>query len=147
MRPVTTSRNSAARKKCGSQPKKPRQDAYHQVEDGSEEDEEEDNDDTPQTMWTGVPRHTKFESRPGHKAVLNCAMPYLVSLMITGPEFSEDPENDQINPWPEDNPMALDRTMVEVWNKWALELRRREGRQDQDVADGPTGFEARRVRT
>lgn len=144
---MTTSRNSAATKKCTSRPKKPRQNAHQRVEDGSGEDEEEDADDTPQTMWTGVPRRIKFESSPGHKAVLNCAMPYLVALMMTGPEFSEDPENDQINPWPERNPMALDRTMVEVWNKWAIELGRREGRRDRDVAERPNGFEARRVST
>ena len=78
-------------------------------------------------MWTGVPRCIKFESSPGYKAVLNCAMPYLVALMMTGPKFSEDPENNQINQWPERNLMALDRTMVEVWNKWAIELGRREG--------------------
>ena len=98
-------------------------------------------------MWTGVPRRIKFESSPGHKAVLNCAMPYLVALMMTDPEFSEDPENNQINPWPEYNPMALDRTMVKVWNKWAIELGHREGRRDRDVAERLNGFEARRVST
>ena len=94
---MTPSRNSAATNKCISRPKKPQQNAHQQVQDGSREDEEEDADDTPQTMWTGVPRCIKFESSPAHKAVLNCVMPYLVALMMIGPEFLEDPENDQIN--------------------------------------------------
>ena len=72
-------------------------------------------------------------------------MPYLVALMMTGPEFSEDPENDQINPWPERNPMALDKTMVEVWNKWVIKLGRRKGQRDRDVAERPNRVEACRV--
>ena len=55
-------------------------------------------------------------------------MPYLMAFMITGPEFSEDPENEQINPWPECNPIALDKIMMNVWNKKAIDLGRREGR-------------------
>ena len=98
-------------------------------------------------MWTGVPRCTKFKSSLGHKAVLNCAIPYLVTLIMTGPEFSKDLENNQINLWPERNPMAFDKRMVEVWNKWVIELGRREGQRDRDVADGPIGFEACRVST
>ena len=62
--------------------------------------------------------------------------------MMTGPEFLEDSKNDQINPWPERNPIVLDRTMVEISNKYEIELRCKEGQQDQDVADRSTGFEA-----
>lgn len=68
-----------------------------------------------------------------------------MALMMTGPEFSEDPKNEQINPWPERNPMALDKMMMNVWNKWAIDLGRREGQRNRDVADRPTKYEARKV--
>lgn len=135
---MITSRNSAVTK---SRPQKSQRDAHQQ------QGEDEDDDDTHRTIWSGVPRRTKFESNSGHKAVYDCAMPYLMALMMAGPKFSEDPENEQISPWPERNSMALDRTMVEVWNKWAIELGRREGRRDRDVADRPTKYEARKVST
>ena len=85
-------------------------------DDCAEEDEGEDkeNDDTLQTMCTRLPRCIKFESSPGHKAVLNYAMPYLVALMMTGPEFLKDTETYQINPWPNRNFIALDKTIIEV---------------------------------
>lgn len=96
-------------------------------------------------MWTGIPYCSKFESSPGYKTVLNSAMSYLVRLMMTGPEFLEDLKNNQINLQPEHNPMALDKTMMDIWNKQALELRRREDQWEQDVADRLTRFEAYRV--
>ncbi len=68
-----------------------------------------------------------------------------MSLMMTGPEFSEDAENEQINTWPERNPIALDKIMMNLWNKWAINLERREGQRDKDVADRLTKYEARRV--
>ena len=46
--------------------------------------------------------------------MLNCAMLYIVALIMTGPEFLEDLKNNQINLLPERNPMALDRLIVEV---------------------------------
>ena len=70
-----------------------------------------------QTLWTGVLHHTKYKSNPGHKAIYNTIILYLVALMMTGPELSKDPENKQINLWPERNPMALDKMMINVWNK------------------------------
>ncbi len=97
------------------------------------------------TMWTGIPRRTKYESSPGHKAVYNCVMPYLTALMMTGQEVSEDPENELINPWPERNPMVLDRMMMNVWMKWAIDLGRGEGQLDEDVGPRPTKYEARQV--
>ncbi len=97
------------------------------------------------TMWTGVPRRTKYESSPGHKAVYNCIMPYLTVLMITGPEVSEDPENESINAWPERNLMALDRMMMNVWTKQAIDLGRGEGQPDEDVSPRLTKYEARQV--
>ena len=96
-------------------------------------------------MWTGVARRTKYESNPGHKAVYNSVMPYLMALMMTGPEFFEDPKNEEINPWLKRNPIALDKMMINVWNKWAIDLGRREGQRDKDVTDRPTKFEARKV--
>ena len=57
---------------------------------------------------------TKYESSPSHKAVYNCVMPYLKALIMTGPEVSKDPENKQINPWPEHNSIALDRMMMNI---------------------------------
>lgn len=68
-------------------------------------------------MKIGIPHCIKFEFSPGHKAVFNYAIPYLIALMITGFEFLEDFKNNQINPYLERNPIALDRIMVEFWNK------------------------------
>lgn len=62
----------------------------------------------------GIWYYIKSKPNAGHKAVLNCTIPYLVALMITGFEFSEDPKNDQINLWPECNPMTVNKTIVEV---------------------------------
>lgn len=61
--------------------------------------------------------YTNFESSLEYKTVYNFAMPYLVALMMTGPKFLEDLENNQINLWPERNPMALDRIIIEILNK------------------------------
>ncbi len=73
-------------------------------------------------------------------------MPFhFMAMMMTGHEFSEDPENEQINPWSEHNPMVLDKMMMNVCNKWAIDLGRRECQQDKDVVDGPTKYEARKV--
>ena len=72
-------------------------------------------------------------------------MPHLTALMMTGPEFSEDPKNDQINAWPGRNLVALDGMMGGVWNKWALDLGHREGQRDKDVADRQTKYKARKV--
>lgn len=83
--------------KYTNQPKKSWQDAYQWIEDSNGENEKEDNNDISQTMWTGIPYYTKFEFNSGHQDVLNCTMLYLVALMITGLEFLEDRENDQIN--------------------------------------------------
>ncbi len=80
-----------------------------------------------QTMSTGIPHRTKYESSPDHKAVYNCVIPYLTALMMTGPEVSEDPENKLINPWLERHPMTLNRMMINVWTKWAIDLERGEG--------------------
>ena len=65
--------------------------------------------------------------------------------MMTGPEFFEDPENEQINSRPERNPIALEKMMMNVWNKWVIDLGRRKGQQDKDVTDRPTKFEVRKV--
>lgn len=115
---MITNRNSAVIK---SQGKKSHKNIYQQqLEDnGTKKDEGEDKDDnnTPQTMWTEIPHCTQFEYRLGHNAVPNCAMPYLVALIMTGPEFLEDSENNLINPWPERNSMALDKMMIKIWNK------------------------------
>lgn len=62
-------------------------------------------------------RCIKFESSSRHKVVFNSTMPYLVILMMTNLKFLKDSENDQINLWPECNFIALDKTMVKVWNK------------------------------
>ena len=65
-------------------------------------------------MWIGVLCRTKYKSNKEHKVVYNNAMLYFIALMITGFEFSEDPENEQINPWPKSNPMVLDKMMMNV---------------------------------
>ena len=50
-------------------------------------------------------------------------MLYLTMLIVTTPEVLEDLENDQINPWPKRNPMTLNRIMLNVGIKWAIDLR------------------------
>ncbi len=96
-------------------------------------------------MWTGVPRRTKYKSSTGHKAVYNYVMPYFIALMMTGLEVSEDPKNEPINPSPERNPMALDRMMMNMWTKWAIDLGRGKGQPDEDIGSRPTKYEARQV--
>lgn len=61
--------------------------------------------------------YTKFEFSLKYQAIFNCAIPYFIVLMMTGPEFSEDPENNKINLWPECKLMLLDKIMVDVWDK------------------------------
>ncbi len=65
--------------------------------------------------------------------------------MITGLEVLEDPENKPINPWPQHNPMTLDRMMMNVWTKWAIDLGHRKGQPDEDVGLRPTKYSACQV--
>lgn len=108
------SRNLAATNKDISQFKKPRKNTYQQIEDNNGEDEEKNNNNIFQTMCTSFLCHTKFESNLGHKGIFNCAMSYFVILMITDLEFSENLENDKINLGSDCNPMASNRTMLEI---------------------------------
>ncbi len=112
---------------------------------GDEDNGDEGDNSIIQTMWMGIPCRTKYESSPGHKAVYNCVMPYLTALMMTGPEVLEDPKNEWINFWPKRNPMALDRRMMNVWTKWAIDLGRGEGQPDEDIGPSSTKYEARQV--
>ena len=66
-------------------------------------------------------------------------------FMMTGPQFFEDPENEQINPWPKCNLIALDKMIMNMWNKWVIDFRRKEGQRDKDVANRITKFEAQKV--
>lgn len=43
--------------------------------------------------------------------------------------------------------MALDRIMLEVWNKWVLKLNCREGPWDQDFGNKSIAFEAHKMST
>ena len=97
------------------------------------------------TIWMGIPCRTKSKSKLGYKAIYNNAMPYLMVLMITGLKFSENPENEQINLWPERNLIVLDKMMMNVWNKWAIDLGRKESQWDKNVANRPIKFEAQQV--
>lgn len=81
-------------------------------------------------MQISIPYHTKFESSLGYETVLNYAMPYLIMLIMISPEFSKDLENNYINLWPKRNSIILDRMMMEVYNKWVLELEYKKGQQD-----------------
>ncbi len=114
---MITNRNSTASKGRAKMPgigKQLQEDNDGLQDLGDEDDRNEGDNGIIRTMWTDVPRHTKYESSPGHKTVYNCVMPYFTALMITGREVSEDPENEPINPWPERNPMALDTMMMNV---------------------------------
>ncbi len=64
---------------------------------------------------------------------------------MTGPEVLEDPENKPINPWPKRNSMALDRMMMNMWTKCAIDLGRGKGQPDEDVGPKPTKYETRQV--
>ena len=66
-------------------------------------------------------------------------------LMITDPEISKDPKNKLINPWPKRNPIALDKIMINVRIKWAIDLERKESRPNEDVSSMPTKYEACQV--
>lgn len=79
-------------------PKSSKKNVYQKVKIDSGEDKEKDADDTLRTICTDILCYTKIEFSLGYKAVFNCAILYLVALMITSPEFSKDPENNQINP-------------------------------------------------
>ena len=82
--------------------------------DNEQEDGGDDIDDMFQTMWTGILYYTKYKSNLGYKAVYYCTIPYLTAMMMTGFEFSEDLEKDQINPWPKQNPMVLDKMIINM---------------------------------
>ncbi len=78
---MVSNRNLAAIKDQVKMPWKEKQ-QIRGKDDGEQEDGGGDVDDMFRTMWTGVSRRTKYESNPGHKAVYNCAMQYLMALMI-----------------------------------------------------------------
>ena len=44
-------------------------------------------------MWFGIPCNIKYEYSLRYKSVYNCTMPYLIVLMMTSSEVSEDLEN------------------------------------------------------
>lgn len=44
-----------------------------------------------------VSYYTKDESSFNYKAIYNCAMLYLTTLMMTSPKVSEDSKNKEIN--------------------------------------------------
>ncbi len=88
--------------------RKQQQEENDRLQDLRDEDDRDEGDNgIIRTMWTGVPRRTKYESSLGHKAVYNCIMPYLTALMMTGPEVLEDPENEPINSWPSAQPHGI----------------------------------------
>lgn len=61
-----------------------------------------------------VLHYTQLESSPGYKAIDDYAMLYLGPQIMTNLKFLGDLKNNQINPWPERNSMALDQTIVKV---------------------------------
>lgn len=64
-----------------------------------------------------IPCQTKYKSNQGDKAVYNYAILCLIILMIIGVKISDDPENDLINLWPDCNPIALNKIMLNIWIK------------------------------
>lgn len=87
-----------------------------------------------QIIQSGILYCTKYKSNLGHKAVYNCAMPYLTLLMMTGLEVLKDPKNKPINLCPECNPILLNRMMLNVQTKWAINLRHRENQLNMQRA-------------
>lgn len=68
-------------------------------------------------MWLDIPRYIKYKCSLGYKTIYNCTMSYFIVLIMTGLEVLKDPENHQTNPWPEHNPMTLNKIMLNVWIK------------------------------
>lgn len=93
----------------------------------------------------GISYYTKFKSSSRHKTIFNCAMSYLVVLMMTSIEFLEDLENNQIKLYPKCSLIVLDWTMIEAWNKLTLELEYKKIWQDQYIANKTLEFEIHRV--
>lgn len=61
--------------------------------------------------------HSKYESNLGHEIVYNYIISYLMTLVMIGPEFFEDPKNKQITFWPKRNQIILDKMMMKMCNK------------------------------
>lgn len=74
-------------------------------------------------------------------------MPYFITPLMTSPKISKNLENKQINLWPKCNLMALNRIMIEMYNKWDIKLERREDQPHQDVVNGSKNYKAYKVNT
>lgn len=59
---------------------------------------DKNNNNIYQTMWLDIFYHIKYKYSPKHKAVYNCAIPYLTVLMIIGLEILNYPKNNQTDP-------------------------------------------------
>lgn len=86
-----------------------------------------------QTMQLGVFCCTKYKSSPGYKTVYNSTILYFTALMMTGPEVLEDPKKNQINLQPEHNPMALNRIILNVLTKLAIDFGGKKNQQDENI--------------
>lgn len=142
MQPIIISKNLAAIKKYISWRKKLWHNINQYVKDSSGENIKKNNNDTSQTMWIGISYCTKFESSLEHNAIFNCAMFYLVVLIMIGSDFIGDLKNNQINPWSKRNYMILNHMMMEVW---AIEFGHQKSQQNRNIADKLTKFEAYRI--
>ncbi len=145
---MITSRNSTVCKSWAKMPEREKQQQkdHDRLKDIRDENNgNEGNNRIIQMMWTGVPRHTQYESSLGHTAVYNCVIPYLTALIMTSPEILEVPENKPMNSWPKRNLMALDKMMMNVWMKWAIDLGRGGGQLDKNVGPRPTKYDACQV--
>lgn len=60
-------------------------------------------------------------------------MSYLIILIIISPKFSKNTKNEQISPWPKRNLIALSKMMMNIQNKWAIDLGHKKGQQNKNV--------------
>lgn len=64
----------------------------------------------------------KFNSSPWPKTILNCSMLYLIATIITSLKFLNNLKKNQINQWPKSKTIALEKIIIEIWNKYIIEF-------------------------
>lgn len=69
---------------------------------------------------------TKYKPNLGHKVIYNYTIPYLRIVMINDHKSFKNPENEQIKSWPKRNSITLYKMMINIWNKWEIDLGYRE---------------------
>lgn len=61
------------------------------------------------------------------------------------PRGIEDSENNQTILWLKRNPRVLNRIILDVWTKWEIDFRHKEGQQDENINLRPTKYKVCQV--